>query len=48
MKRRAWEGGELTLFHIFPFKKFAFTLGEQALGADGPNFACISKIVAGL
>lgn len=48
MKRRAWEHGELTFSHIFPVKKFAFTLGEQAWGAGGPNCACISKVAAGL
>lgn len=46
--KRAWERGELTLSHIFPIKKFAFTLGEQAWGANGPSFARISKAVAGL
>lgn len=45
MKRRAWEGDELTLSHIFLVKKFAFTLGGQALGTDGSSFA---KAVAGL
>lgn len=48
MKRRAWEHGELTFSHIFPVKKFAFTLGEQSWGADDPNFARISKVAAGL
>lgn len=45
MKRRAWEGGELTLYHLFLVKKFALTLGAQALG---PTFACIAKVPAGL
>lgn len=48
MKRKAWEGGELTLSHIFLVNKFAFTLGGQALVPDGPSFACIAKVVAGL
>lgn len=48
MKRRAWEGGELTLYHLFLVKKFALTLGAQALGTDGPTFACIAKVPAGL